>query len=229
MGDRISITLFTNSPSRRLRDRLIDVTARRPMGRFGRWIYRQPAGHEPSFIQVMRSLGPLSGDRCLEIGCGGGVLLERVLAAGASSVAGLDHSPDMLALSTTRNAEALATQRLALKLGDASAIPWADQSFDAVFTANVFFYIQDPAAALDEVFRVLRPGGRLVIHTAPGPLPPPSLKTWWVVIPMVSAMNVHTDTEMADLYKNAGFTDVTVSSEGFFHQLSRGFRPGPRP
>jgi len=159
---------------------------------------------------------------------GGGVLLERVLAAGASSVAGLNHSPDVLALSMTRNAEALATERLALKLGDASAIPWAGQSFDAVFTANMFFHIRDPAAVLAEVFRVLRPGGRLVIHTAPGPLPSPSLKTWWVLIPMVSAMNVHTDAEMADLYKHAGFTDVTIRSKGYFHQLSRGFRPGAR-
>jgi len=149
----------------------------------------------------MNWLGPLDGDRCLEIGCGGGVLLERVLAAGASSAAGLDHSPDMLASSMARNAEALATDRLALKLGDASAIPWADQSFDAVFTANMFFYIEDPAAVLDEVFRVLRPGGRLVIHTAPGPLPPPSLKTLWVLLPMVSVMHVHTGPEMADLYK----------------------------
>jgi len=227
MGDRPSMTSLASSPIRRLTDRLIDVTARRPTGPVGRRIYRQPAGHEASFVQVMNWLGPLDGDRCLEIGCGGGVLLERVLAAGASSVAGLDHSPDMLALSMARNAEALATDRLALKLGDASAIPWAGQSFDAVYTANMFFYIKDPAAVLDEVFRVLRPGGRLVIHTAPGPLPPPSLKTWWVLLPMVSAMHVHTDPEMADLYKNAGFTDVTVSSKGFFVQLSRGFRPGP--
>jgi len=226
MGDRTSLTSLINSPVRRFGDRLIDVTARRPAGLVGRRIYRQPAGHEPSFAQVMQWLAPVDGDRCLEIGCGGGVLLERVLAAGASSVAGLDHSPDMLALSMARNAEALATERLALKLGDASAIPWADQSFDAVFTANMFFYIEDPAVVLGEVFRVLRPGGRLVIHTAPGPLPPPSLKTWWVLIPMVSVMHVHTDAEMADLYKNAGFTDVAVSSKGFFHQISRGFRSG---
>ena len=97
---------FGNSPIRHLTGRLVDVTARRPTGRIGRWIYRQPAGHEHSFAQVMEHLGPLNGDRCLEIGCGGGVLLERVLAAGASSAAGLDHSPDMLALSMTRNAEA---------------------------------------------------------------------------------------------------------------------------
>lgn len=208
------------------RDRLVDVIARRPAGLPGRFIYRNPVGHYPSFTMVMESLGPLDGDRCLEIGCGGGVLLQRLLAAGAGSVAGLDHSPEMLALSMKRNSEALAAERLTLKLGDAAAIPWPGQSFDAVCTANTFFYIEDPAKVLDEVLRVLRPGGRLVIHTIPGPLPPPSLKTWYVLTPMYRAMNLHTDAEMTELFKNAGFTDVTVSSKGKQFQLSRGFRQG---
>jgi ubiquinone/menaquinone biosynthesis C-methylase UbiE len=220
------MTSLTSSSVRRLADRLVDVTARRPTGLVGRRMYRQPAGHERSFRQVLQSLGSVQGDSCLEIGCGGGVLLERVLAAGAASAAGLDHSPDMLALSGARNAEAVAAGRLTLRLGDASAIPWAEASFDAVFTANMFFYVANPAAVLAEVFRVLRPGGRLVIHTMPGPLPPPSLKTWWVLAPMISTMHVHSDAEMVNLYKAAGFNDVTVSSKGFFVQLSRGFRPG---
>jgi SAM-dependent methyltransferase len=98
------MTSLTNSSVRRLADRLVDVTARRPTGPIGRRMYRQPAGHERSFRQVLQWLGPVEGDSCLEIGCGGGVLLERVLAAGAASVAGLDHSLDMLALSMARNA-----------------------------------------------------------------------------------------------------------------------------
>ncbi|HEY1703360.1 MAG TPA: hypothetical protein VGG75_26965 [Trebonia sp.] len=91
--------------TRRLSDRLVDVTARRPAGFVGRLIYRRAPGHEASFVQVMKWLGPLSGDRCLELGCGG-ILLERALAAGASSVAGLDHSQEMLTLSRKRNLKA---------------------------------------------------------------------------------------------------------------------------
>jgi hypothetical protein len=48
------MTSLPDSLIHRLRDRLIDVTARRPTGLFGRWIYRQPAGHEFSFAQVMK-------------------------------------------------------------------------------------------------------------------------------------------------------------------------------
>ena len=220
------MTSLTSSYLHRLADWLVDVTARRPTGLIGRRLYRQPAGHERSFGQVLQWLGPVEGDHCLEIGCGGGVMLERVLAAGAASAAGLDHSPQMLALSVARNRAALADGRLTLKLGDASAIPWGDASFDAVFTANMFFYVDNPSSVLAEVFRVFRPGGRLVIHTMPGPLPPLSLKTSWLLIPMISAMHVWSDAEMADLYEDAGYRRVAVSSKGYFVQLSRGFRPG---
>ena len=92
-----------------LRRWIIDVIARRPSGWLGRWMYRGgPKAHEASFEAVMDQLRPLRGDRRLEIGCGSGVLLERVLAAGAASAAGLDHSPDMLALAMERNRHAIA-------------------------------------------------------------------------------------------------------------------------
>lgn len=55
------------------------------------------------------------------------------------------------------------------------------------------------------------------------------MKTWWVRLPMVSTMTVHSDDELTDLYENAGFTDVTVTTESRFEQISRGFRPGGPP
>lgn len=181
-----------------------------------------PKAHEASFAAALDWLGPLQGDRCLEIGCGSGVLLERVLGARAKSAAGLDHSPDMLALTMERNREAIARERLQLKLGDAANIPWPDHSFDAVFSANMFFFVYDPEVVLAELFRVLAPGGRLVIATTAGPLPKPSLRCPWLYPPMGSALNVHTDDEMAAMYRRTGFTEVSVESkEGL--QLARGF------
>lgn len=198
-----------------LGQRLVDGLARRPGGVIGRLAYRNgPKAHEPSFKAILDALVPLEGERVLEIGCGPGVLLERVLAGGATSAAGLDHSSDMLALCMARNGEAIAEERLQLKLGDAATIPWPTESFTAVISANMFFFVYDPPAVLAELHRILTPGGRLVIATISGPLPAPSLRNWWLYQPMGPALNVHTDEEMHALLTDAGFTGIGVRSEG---------------
>ena len=197
-----------------LGQRLVDGLARRPGGMIGRLAYRDgPKAHEPSFRAILDALGPLDSERVLEIGCGPGVLLQRVLASDATTAAGLDHSPDMLALCTERNRDAIAQDRLQLKLGDAGAIPWPAESFTAVISANMFFFIYDPAAVLSELHRVLSPRGQLVIATISGPLPSPSLRNWWLYPPMGPALNVHTDKRMHDLLGEAGFVDIRVTSD----------------
>ena len=207
--------------------RFVDATARRPAGWIGRSTYGArdgaPRGHEPVFDRVLEAAGPLQGLRVLEIGCGGGRLLERVLAGGAASAAGLDHSPDMLALTIARNRAAVADDRLRVKLGDAAELPWPDASFDLALSANMFFFVERPQQTLEELFRVLVPGGRLVVSTAPGPLPKPSLENWWVAV-WGSALRVYDEDQMRAMYERAGFEDVRVETEGL-GQLSRGTRP----
>lgn len=160
---------------------------------------------------MLEWLGRVDGDRCLEVGPGGGVLLERLLAGGAASVAGLDHSPDMLDLCRQRNAQAVADGRLELKLGDAETIPWPNETFSVAVSANVFFFFDRPQAVLAELHRVLECPGRLVTVTSPGPLPPPSLRNWWVAV-WGRALHVYSDEEMAAMLVAAGFQDVSVES-----------------
>jgi SAM-dependent methyltransferase len=201
---------------RGLAGRLIDLTARRPHG----WIARKtyggtqgaPKGHEEVFDRVLEAIGALDGEQCLEVGCGGGRLLERVLAAGARA-AGVDHSPDMLELSSQRNRGAVETGALDLKLGEAEQLPWPDATFNVLLSANTFFFIAQPERALGEFLRVLSPGGRMVIATVPGPLPAPSLRNWWVYV-WGSQMHVYDDEQMRALVEHAGFSSVTVTSAG---------------
>ena len=152
------------------------------------------------------------------------MLLERFLARGAASVAGLDHSPDMLELCRRRNAQAVADGRLELKLGDAETIPWPDETFSVAVSANVFFFFERPQIVLAELHRVLESAGRLVIVTSPGPLPPPSLRMWWVGV-WGRALRVYPDDEMAAMLGAAGFQEVRVhSSDG--RQLAAGSKRG---
>ena len=198
----------------RLVDRLVDVTARQPSGWMARKTYGgtagAPAGHEAVFDRLLDATGSLEGKRCLEIGCGGGRLLQRILESGASSAAALDHSEEMLRLSGERNATAVRESRLDLKHGDASRLPWQDKSFDVVLSANTFFFIADPASALAEIRRVLITDGRVVIGTVPGPLPQASLRNWWVYV-WGSRMHAYDEDTMRAMLQDAGFRDTSIT------------------
>src|SRR5207245_10662597 len=103
--------------------------------------------------------------RYLECGCGGGQLLETALLT-VRSAAGIDHSPDMLALASERNTAAIVAGRLQLVYGDVNRLPWADGEFTCATSVNMFFFVEAPDACLREVHRALAPGGRLVVVTA---------------------------------------------------------------
>lgn len=213
MEQRERLSMAGGGIGRRLAGRLIDLTARRPRG----WVARKtyggvqgaPKGHEAVFDRVLNVLGALEGERCLEVGCGGGRLLERVLAAGARA-AGVDHSPEMIHLTTKRNQGAVKAGALELKLAEADQLPWQDETFSVLLSANTFFFIEQPERALAEFFRVLSPGGRMVMATVPGPLPAPSLRNWWVYM-WGSQMHVYDDEEMRSMVQRAGFSDVAIT------------------
>jgi len=76
-------------------ERLTDVLARRSSGRLGRLTNREPKAHHASFQATIEAPSLSSEDRLLEVGCGGGSLLERALAGGRSAKT-IDHSPDVL-------------------------------------------------------------------------------------------------------------------------------------
>ena len=98
-------------------------------------------------------------DRVLDVGCGTGALLRRLATLHpAARLAGIDPVPEMLALAR-RNLPS----EIRLCAGWAERLPFAGGRFDVVVSCNVFHYVRQPLAALSEMNRVLRPGGRLVI------------------------------------------------------------------
>jgi len=109
---------------------------------------------------------PLRTGRLLDIGTGTGRLLE-VLAPRAESVIGIDQSREMLALARA-NLQRAGLDNAEVRLADMYALPFEAASFDAVTVHHVLHYADDPAAALAEAARVLRPGGTaLVVDFAP--------------------------------------------------------------
>jgi len=100
--------------------------------------------------------------RVLDIGTGTGRLLE-LLAPRADSAIGIDASRDMIALARARLTERGLGGHCAVRLGDLYRLPFAADSFDVVTLQMVLHYADDPAAALAEAARVLRPHGTMVI------------------------------------------------------------------
>jgi arsenite methyltransferase len=113
---------------------------------------------------VVEALRLRPGERVLDIGCGPGMLACEMAAVVAprGSVHGVDISPSMLAIARRRRPPAGAAQPEYAE-ADALAIPYADASFDAAVSTQVYEYVEDMPAALAEARRVLRPGGRLLV------------------------------------------------------------------
>jgi SAM-dependent methyltransferase len=101
------------------------------------------------------------GTRLLDAGCGAGLAALLASLRGAV-VTALDASPGLLAVARARLPEA------DVREGELEALPFADAAFDAVVAVNSIFYAADMAAAMRELARVVRPGGR-VVTTAWGP------------------------------------------------------------
>jgi arsenite methyltransferase len=117
----------------------------------------------PDVVEQRRAVRGLlalqPGERVLDIGSGPGLLADEMAeeVGPEGRVHGIDPSESMLAIARRRDTP------VEYAAGDALALPFADAAFDAAVATQVYEYVPDMPAALAEVRRVLRPGGRLLI------------------------------------------------------------------
>jgi arsenite methyltransferase len=111
------------------------------------------------------SLGRLApGEEVLDIGCGAGTdtLVAAQMVAPAGQVAGIDMTPEMLSRARAAAAEMGATN-VDFVEGEVEQLPFAAERFDVAISNGVIDLIPDKDAVFSEIFRVLRPGGRLQV------------------------------------------------------------------
>lgn len=101
-------------------------------------------------------------DEVLDVACGSGAFLRKH-ASHVGRVAGLDHSDDLIAIARRQNQERVAAGTAEFVVGDATALPWDDNEFSVVTCNCIDCFATKTRPALEEMYRVLRPGGRILV------------------------------------------------------------------
>lgn len=168
----------------------------------------------------MLSIEP--GDRVLDVACGpGNFSRDFAVAAGDGGlVVGLDASAPMLATAVRETERA----NVAYVRGDAAALPFRDESFDAVCCFAALYLIEEPSRALAELVRVLAPGGRVALLTScsRGPVPA-SLSN--AVVRGLSGVRVFGRNDLTGALTEAGLVGVEQRVIGVAQFVSAS-RPG---
>jgi ubiquinone/menaquinone biosynthesis C-methylase UbiE len=166
------------------------------------------------------------GLRLLDVGCGNGAFTETLIARNApAEVAAIDPSEGQLSYARTRPGATLAQFRV----GDAQALPYPDRSFDAAVMALVISFVPDPAKAIGEMARVVRPGGCVAAYMwdIPGgglPLEPihQAMHALGIALPTPPGFANSRQEKMRALWEQAGLQSVearviriTVTYSGF--------------
>ncbi len=129
---------------------------------YARWrkssLGRITDAHEQRLL--LELIGDLRGQTVLDVGCGDGELAVALWERGAR-VSGIDASAAMIAAARQRALRQGAD--ITFAVGTAERLPFAPAVFNCVVAVTVLCFVDDAALALDEIGRVLRPGGRLVI------------------------------------------------------------------
>ena len=158
-------------------------------------------------------LAPATGWRWLDVGCGSGAFTEMIVARCApSAVDGIDPSEAQLAYARTRRALSGVAQ---FREGNAMALPFANDSFDAAVMPLVIFFVPEPAVGVAEKARGVRPGGLVAAYAwdmEGGGFPyhtlHSELRAFGVAAPRETRPEASRRDVMEELWSAAGLVDV---------------------
>jgi len=177
--------------------------------------------------KIIAALVLQAGEAILDVGSGPGNQVFEIssIVGPAGRVQGLDPAESAIAIAARRCS---GLSNVHFELGDVAQLPFEDGTFDAVMSSQVFEYLENVGGGLQEIYRVLRPGGRVLIHDT----------DWGTLLwrssdaqRMARVMGVF-DGHLADPYlpqtlapklRDAGFSDIKVEP---IVQVETEFDPG---
>ena len=136
----------------------------RPSSLMGRLLLRSMnIGHGRLHQWGLKAAGIQLTDRVLDVGCGGGKAISRILEETRREVAGVDHSPEAVKTARSVNRAAVSSGRLRIVESSVESLPFRDGFFDVVTAFETTYFWLELQAGLTEIHRVLNRGGKLVI------------------------------------------------------------------
>ena len=136
----------------------------RPSSLMGRLLLRSMnIGHSRLHQWGLKAAGIQLTDRVLDVGCGGGKAISRILEETRREVAGVDHSSEAVKTARSVNRAAVSSGRLRIVESSVESLPFRDGFFDVVTAFETTYFWPELQAGLTEIHRVLNRGGRLVI------------------------------------------------------------------
>ena len=166
------------------------------MGQMMNWF------HTPLYVKHFKDHLPEDNSSILDVGCGGGRFLKFLYESNKSYLLyGLDHSPEMIALSAKINKNALKNNRLKLIQGSVAEIELNNMQFDLITAFETVQFWPDTDKSFAEIKHLLKAGGHfLIINNYPA-----EGSRWWRIA------RIKSDNEYIHKLKNAGFGNIKVN------------------
>lgn len=179
-------------------------------GRFFLWIMN--LSHSSLTDWGLRRVQIEENFTILDVGCGGGRTIQKLAAlATKGKVCGVDYADGSVAGSRAKNAQLIQAGRVEIKQGSVSQLPFPDHQFDLVTAVETQYYWPDLVKDMQEILRVLKPGGTLLVIAesykkgAYNAIQRPVMK-------LLKSSNLGLD-DHRQLFTAAGYTDVQVFEE----------------
>jgi len=179
----------------------------KPTGFIGKILAKGMArAHKEFYKNALNAINPKKDDEYLEIGFGSGIFIKKYMSH-VSKIAGIDYSEDMVKLASKINRKLVESGKAEFRQGYASSLPWTDNKFTVAAAIEVFFFLNETEKTLKEIFRILKPEGRLIIEMAFNKDDGVDHKRY------IKKMNLklYSGEEMKKLLKNAGFSDIVIN------------------
>lgn len=187
----------------------------KPTGWLGRFtLWRMNASHSRLTDWGLAHVPIEMHHTILDVGCGGGRTVSKLAAiATQGKVYGVDYSEESVATTKRRNARWIDIGRVEVHHGSVSQLPFPDGMFDLVTAVETHFWWPSLPTDMREIFRVLKPGGQLIIIAEVYKGANTTVAKLAEKYASQTGMTLLSVDEHRELFANAGYADVQVTAE----------------